>query len=243
MTRFLCIALLCTIVVFDGCSDESISLPDAAYSITFSEEYLVLDGNNVKLMYPIVSGYANAETEEAVNSAARALALDMYRREGLMSDSDGGYTYTPTDAVVTLQCDTFYSVYIGGVVSSDVSGGTECFVFSLNCDLSSGTFLSTEDGIANYEGLRKMFIRGKFTQDFGYDNLVEHMTEESLLQQYKAEYDIYPPVYFREGKLGFLVETVPLLDGYAGFTMDIRKAAKYMNTQNAAISKLCGMNG
>ena len=243
MTRFLCIALLCTSVVFGGCSDESISLPDAAYSITFSEEYLVLDGNNVKLMYPIVSGYANAETEEAVNSAARALALDMYRREGLMSDSDGGYTYTPTDAVVTLQCDTFYSVYIGGVVSSDVSGGTECFVFSLNCDLSSGTFLSTEDGIANYEGLRKMFIRGKFTQDFGYDNLVEHMTEESLLQQYKAEYDIYPPLYFREGELGFLVETVPLLDGYAGFTMDIRKAAKYMNTQNAAISKLCGMNG
>lgn len=243
MTRFLCIALLCTIVVFGGCSDEIISLPDAAYSITFSEEYLVLDGNNVKLMYPIVSGYANAETEEAVNSAARALALDMYRREGLMSDSDGGYTYTPTDAVVTLQCDTFYSVYIGGVVSSDVSGGTECFVFSLNCDLSSGTFLSTVDGIANYEGLRKMFIRGKFTQDFGYDNLVEHMTEESLLQQYKAEYDIYPPLYFREGELGFLVETVPLLDGYAGFTMDIRKAAKYMNTQNAAISKLCGMNG
>ncbi len=243
MKRICCIALLCAVVILGGCSAEGIVLPDAAYSITFSEEYLVLDGNNVKLMYPIVSGYANAETEEAVNSAARALALDMYRREGLMSDSDGGYTYTPTDAVVTLQCDTFYSVYIGGVVSSDVSGGTECFVFSLNCDLSSGTFLSTVDGIANYEGLRKMFIRGKFTQDFGYDNLVEHMTEESLLQQYKAEYDIYPPLYFREGKLGFLVETVPLLDGYAGFTMDIRKAAKYMNTQNAAISKLCGMNG
>ena len=243
MKRICCIALLCAVVILGGCSAEGIVLPDAAYSLSFAEEYIALDGNNVKLMYPVVSGYANTETEEAVNLAARALALDMYRREGLMADSDGGYTYTPTDAVVTLQCDTFYSVCIGGTVSSDVSGGTEWFAFSLNCDLSSGTFLSAEDVIANYAGLRKMFIRGKFTQDFGYDNLVEHMTEESLLQQYKAEYDIYPPVYFREGKLGFLVETVPLLDGYAGFTVNIRKAAKYINTQNAAMAKLCGMNG
>ncbi len=240
MKKFL-IVLLALLVLLPSCGGK-IRLPDAEYTISFSEEYLKLGGNSVKLMYPTVSGYSDSAVESAVNAAAAAIAKQRYEEEGLMHDSDGGYTYTTTDAVVTLTSRDFYSVYIIGLITSDVSGGRDTFAYTLNCDLTAASFVEAEDIVADYGALAKKFQTDSFTDDFGGDALEEQISRKSLIEQYKADYGIYPYVYFAEGRFGILTDTLPSIgQGCAGFSADIRDIRKYLKTDNPVIAALCGM--
>ena len=65
---------------------------------------------------------------------------------------------------------------------------------------------------------------------------------EDYFHDEMPEYGVYPPVYFSEGRLGFLVETVPSLDGYAGFSIDIRQVRDLLRTDNPVIAMLCGLS-
>lgn len=239
---FFCLFCFSLAALFCSCRSKApISLPEAEYTLAIVEEYCKLDGNSVKLMYPSISGYNNQETENALNHKAAELARQAYAREGLIANEEGGYSYTATDAVVTLTSRDFFSVCIAGTVTSEVSGTSSYFAYSMNCDLADASFLSTEDMVTDYPELKKLFIEGEFQADFGYDGQDGSMSLETLISQYKEAYGIYPYLYFRQGKLGILVETLPTLGGYAGFLMDVKRAAPYLNTQKESIAVLCGI--
>lgn len=232
---------LILLLLLPSCGGK-IRLPDAEYSLSFSEEYLKLGGNSVKLMYPTISGYSDSAVESTVNAAAAAIARQRYEEEGLMHDSDGGYTYTATDAAVTLASRDFYSVYVIGVITSDVSGGRDTFAYTFNCDLTAASFVEAEDIITGYDVLAKKFQSDAFTADFGGDALEEQISKKSLIEQYKAAYGIYPYVYFSEGRFGILTDTLPSIgQGCAGFSADIRDVRKYLQTDNPVIAALCGL--
>ena len=234
-----CVMLLLTMA---SCT-EAVTLPEANYSLTVTEEYLKLGGNTLKLMYPTVSGYADAEKEAAVNEAAAAIARRMYEEEGLMYDSEGGYAYMAARAEVMLAAQDFYSVVITGTISSTVSGGVDTFAYTLNCDLANAVFLDAEAIIGDYPALVKSFTGDLFTVDFGGEALEDgQFSRASLIEQYKAAYGIYPCVYFREGRFGILAETLPSLgDGCTGLSADVRRIADCLRTENPAIAALCGI--
>lgn len=235
------VLLMSLLLLLPSCGGK-IRLPEAEYTLSFAEEYLKMGGNSVKLMYPVVSGYSDSAVESAVNAAAAAIARQRYEEEGLMYDNSGGYTYTATDAVITLASRDFYSVYIIGVITSDVSGGRDTFAYTFNCDMTTASFVESENIVADYDALAKKFQSDSFTADFGGDELKEQISKKSLIEQYKADYGIYPCVYFREGKFGILADTLPSIgQGCAGFSADIRNVRKYLKTDNPVIAALCGL--
>ena len=241
MKKYLALLLLVPLLLC-ACG-SSVKLPDAQYSISITEEYLKADGNSVKLLYPTVAGLPDPETEKAVNEAAAALARRHYEEEGLMHDSDGGYTYTALTAEIMLASRDFYSVCIVGVITSDVSGGRDTFAYTLNCDLTEKSFLETEDIVSDYSALAKEFTAKTFSFAFGDESPEKQMSRKSLIEQYKADYGIYPCVYFTEGGFGILVDTLPSIgSGCAGYLADVRDVRRCLYTENPRIAALCGLD-
>lgn len=224
-----------------GCRRSPIQLPDAEYSVTITEEYRKAGGNTLKLMYPEILGYADAELQQTVNQKAAENAYALYEKRGLMPTEDGGYAYTAKEAVVLLASKDFYSIYISGVIESEAGGDPEFFAYTVNADLRTGQLLSTEDLISDYSGIAESFLDGKFQPDFGTENPEENFTRQSLIEQYKSEYGIYPYVYFREGQFGLVLETLQSLGGCAGYLTDIRNVSAFLNTDNPVVAMLCGM--
>lgn len=237
-----CFFALLIVLTFSSCAGQAaVELPEAGYTLEMAEEYLKLNENSVKLMYPLVAGYADSEAQEAANTRSAAFAREMYEQKGLMSGEDGGYSYTTTTAEILLATTDFYSVYIAGVIESDVGGSARPFAYTINCDLRSGSFLTTEEIVSDYDALMQIFLDDVFREDFGDANLEENFTRASLLEQYNTRYGIYPFVYFRNGEFGVLVETLPSMVGYAGLTADIRDVSGCLNTENASIAVLSGL--
>ena len=241
--RFLCAILAFVMLLMPlGCkARHSVSLPDADYALTIVEEYRKDGGNSLKLMYPEVRGYADPSAGETINRKAAELAFEQYRKLGRIADEDGGYVYTAMEALVLLSTVDFYCVYISGTVESEAGGDPEFFAYILNADLKNARFLTTEEIVKDYEKIRKSFLDGDFLPDFGTENPEENFTRQSLLDQYKSEYGIYPYVYFREGKIGLLLETLPSLGGCVGYQADIRDMSNCLNTDDPVIAMLCGM--
>ena len=233
--------LLLVLFVLCGCGKDEVRLPGADYTVSFTEEYLKLNGNSLKLIYPTVSEYSDTSIETAVNMQSALIARQFYEQAGLIALDEGGYTYTATEAEVTLATMNFFSVYITGIITSDVTGEADGFVYTLNCDLKNGVFLSTEDIISDYPALFKAFKNSDFTADINTDGIFENFTLDSLISQYRTEYGIYPSVYFREGKLGIITETLPAFGTFTGFTADIRDALNWLDTDNPIIAFLCGI--
>ena len=240
MKRYLALIPL-MLLLLSACGD-SIRLPDASYTLSITEEYLKEDGNSVKLLYPTLTGFPDAEIQAAVNAEAAAQAYRHYKNEGLMNDSDGGYTYTALEAEIMLASRDFYSVCIVGVITSDVSGGRDTFAYTLNCDLITGTFMESEDIIADYKELAEDFQSKNFDFHFGGEDPASQFSRKSLLEQYKADYGIYPYVYFTEGGFGILADTLPSMGkGCAGYLADVRDVRRHLHTDNAAVAALCGL--
>ena len=240
MRRYLALIPL-VLLLLTACGD-SIRLPAAQYTLSMTEEYLKEDGNSIKLLYPTLSGFTDAELQAAVNAEAAALAHRYYKTEGLMNDSDGGYTYTALEAEIMLTSRDFYSVCVVGVITSDVSGGRDTFAYTVNCDLTTGAFLETEDIVADYDAVAGDFQSKTFDFHFGVEDPASQISRKSLIEQYKADYGIYPYVYFTEGGFGILTDTLPSMgNGCAGFLADMRDVRRYLHTENATIAALCGL--
>lgn len=223
---FLLILLLLT-----ACTAER-ELPPAAFTVATATENFTDGENGVMLLYPVIEGYADAEAEAQINETIAAYARQMYQNEVPPTAEDGGYYYDATDVRVTLASGGFLSAVIGGTVTSAFSGNTTYFSYTVNCDIESAALYTAEEIVSDYAKLQTMFLDGKFSQDFGHADLTAQITLADLISQYKAEYGILPEVYFTADGVGFLIEVIPLFDGYAGFTLPIGKAKKHLNYEN-----------
>ncbi len=206
-------------------------LPPADFTVVTETENFTDGENGVLLMYPVIEGYADPQKEAEINEEIASYARRMYQNEVPVTE-DGGYYYDTTDVRITLASGGFLSAVIGGTLTSAYSGNTTYFSYTVNCDIENGVLYTANEIVSDYAKLQSMFLNGKFSQDFGYTDLVSQITLADMISQYKAEYDILPEVYFTADGVGFLIEVVPLLDGYAGFTLPFGKAEKYLNDEN-----------
>lgn len=236
MRRIAALALALLLTVFAGCGKKLPDPPAPNYTLEILEEYRKENGCSIKLLYPQISGLPDAGLEQQINFRAKEYADAAYTRCSL---GVNGSEYTSLSAQVLLSTRDVFSVLVTGVFQPQGGENTVSFAYTVNCDVTTAEFLETEDIAADYSALKQLFLQGKFTPDFGNERDLSKDELQVLLLQYKDEYGIFPYLYFREGKLGILLETLPELGGYAGFTLEIVQAAQYLHTERAAIASLC----
>lgn len=237
------IALLLLVCVFAcaaGCSETV--LPAADYAVETVTVFTQEDGNEISLMYPQIKGYPDPEAQIRINDSIARYVRAMYEKQDLIATEDGGYEYAVTAAEITLQTEGFLSGYIFGAIYSQYSGKGTFFAYTLNCDIENGCLYTTEELLSDYDLLAQRFLKGDFSQHFGYEGLDGMMSFEDMLLQYKTEYGIYPDVYFTDDSVGLLVETVTLLGGYAGYTLPYPRAREALDISNPLAAFVAGQN-
>ncbi len=233
--RRVCALVLLTVMIFTACAAEA-PLPEASFETQMKSEMFTDGYCGVMLQYPVIKNYADKDAASAMNRMIREYVHGMYESSGLSPEEDFGYTYAVSDARVMLASDNFLSVRIGGTISSAFSGNTSYFSYTLNCDIENGTFYTAEDILSDYAALKKQFQKGAFNQTFGYADVHTEIPFSEMISQYKEDYGIYPDVYFDEDGLGFLIDVIPMFDGYAGYTLPYKTARKSMNQQNPFVA-------
>lgn len=231
MRRFVALALVFVLFSFSACRQQ-VTFSAPSYTVETETEHFTDGTCGVMLKYPVISGYTDVQAQNALNEKIAAFAHAMYEREVPVSDDGDGYSYTVTGVRITFASDAFLSAVIGGTVTSGFSGNESCFSYTINCSLKDGTFYSSEEILADYSVFVDRFVYGAFSQDFGHAGLTAEIELEDLISQYKAEYGIFPEVYFTENGIGFVIEVIPLFDGYAGFTLPYAQAKKFLNQEN-----------
>lgn len=240
MRRAVAVLVLLLFSVSAGCAD--VPLPAADYAVEIVKVFTQEGENEISLMYPQIIGFYDADAQTRINGEIIRRVHEMYEKQDLVITRDGGYEYAVTDAVVTMQTKGFLSAYILGTITSSYSGKGRYFAYTLNCDVAGGCLYTSEELLGDYEFLARQFEKGRFTQHFGYEEIDGMMSYADMLLQYKAEYGIYPDVYFTEDGVGFLVELIPLLGGYAGYTLPYRRARGALNTENPLAAFVTGQN-
>ena len=230
MGRKIIAAALALFLVFSlaSCGPDKplpvIALPEADFTVTSAEDRFTDYYNDVLLLYPVISGYADAKAEAAVNEQLRDRVLSEYTAAALASDEEVSYTYQITEIRVMLMTEGFCSlVVIGQYVGTDASH-VEYVSYTINADLVGGRLLSTHDLLEDETTLRKLFLDGKFSFAYGSAELLGEETFSDMLLPYRAEYGISPDIFFTEGHIGIHVELPHVLGGYAGFTLNILSA-------------------
>ncbi len=221
-----------------GCSETA--LPPADYTVETETVFMQEDGNEISLMYPQIKGYPDADAQTRMNAEIARYAHAMYEKQDLIATEDGGYEYAVTAAEVTLQTEGFLSGYIFGAIYSQYSGKGAFFAYTLNCDIENGCLYTADELLSDYDYLAQRFLKGDFTQHFGYEEMDGMMSYADMLLQYKTEYGIYPDIYFTQEGVGLLVETVTLLGGYAGYTLPYPRAREALNTSNPLAAFVTG---
>ena len=201
-----------------------ITLPAADFTVTSLEERFTDYYNDVSLLYPVISGYVDPAAEADINEQMRDKVMAEYTSAALASDEEVSYTYQITEIRVMLMTEGFCSmVVLGQYIGTDASH-VEYVSYTINADLVSSRLLSTYDLITDDASLRKMFTDGKFALAYGSADLLKDMPLDEMLLPYRAEYGIYPDVFFTEGRVGIHVELPHVLGGYAGYTLNILSA-------------------
>ena len=241
MKRIFSIALTVLLLgtVLNSCAKER-ELPPAEYSLMTHTVNTRLNGIGITLVFPVVSGYEDKVAESRINGCLEEYAWEMFHRKNLVADDAGGYEYSVTEVQVTLATTGFFSAYVMGFVASEDTGRTENFSYTINCDLNSGVLYKAEELLSSYEPLAERFVKGQFKKVFGHAELLENSTYADMLLPYRAEYAIYPDIFFTETGVGFLIEVVPSLGGCAGFTLPFRSALDGLDLSNPMVSFVTG---
>ncbi len=236
--RYFALALvLLTLLSLPGCKEKK-ALSPARYSVELITENSRSNGVGVTLVYPEIQEYGDDVAEERVNTLLKDYAYAMFKRENLFAGEDYTFEYAVTQVEITLQMEGFLSACVGGYIVEEQSGNQENFSYTVNCDLERALLYETKDLLSDYSRLASLFEKGRFTKAFGHPNLMDYITYEEMIGQYKAEYGIYPDVYFTESALGFVMDVVPMFSGYAGFTLPLNKAADSLQGDNPLVIAL-----
>lgn len=193
-----------------------------------AEELSGIKGN-ITLMYPQMNYPGNEAAADKINGLIKNLAVSVFKEAGLESDDIESYMYVTETALITLKKENFFSAVVTGYYITDTASHQEYFSYSVNCDISQEKLLTSEDIITNFEKIRALFIDGKFTQSYGEETLLDETTHTDIFTQYKADYSIYPDVYFTSSSFGVIVEIVYHLGGNACFEIPYSDVKEYLN--------------
>ena len=210
------------------------------YEISIAENSPVHGENDIILMYPQIKYEGKEETAEQINALLYEYALSEFKKTGLDSSGSDSYSYVTESVLVTVKREGFFSAVISGYYVSSEALHQEYFTYSVNLDIDNVRFITSEDVIADFVNIRTLFLDGKFTLSNGIDDLLEETTLEDMFVQYRADYNIYPGVYFTSSALGIIVEVVYLLGGTACFEIPYADVAEYISGDVEAIAQFGG---
>ena|GEM_PF-2745812 len=221
----------------DANSGSQIPLP---YEISIKEE-LPKDGeNDIVLMYPQIKYEGKEETAAEINEMLNDFVMAEFKKTGLDSSGVESYSYVTESVLITLKRKGFFSAVMSGYYISDAALHQEYFTYSVNFDIDNVKFIEAEDVIGDFVKIRGLFLDGKFALADGIDDLLEETTYSDMFVQYRADYNIYPGVYFTSSSMGIIVEVVYLLGGTACFEIPYAEVAEYINADLTAITDIVG---
>ncbi len=204
--------------------------------VTRTENIASAAGSTKTFIYPKVTLSDSGELSERINLEIEAACNNLFKRSlpGAASIVNGGaeIIYKTTACNTYLHNDRYLSVEFH--VTIDVFGGVTDEMPSkaysaFNIDLSTGEVLYPEKLIIDLDKLKDAVINGLFTPDEGVV-LPEADIAEALVQ-YRADYGIYPAVYFDADRVCVCVELAKLQGGYALFYVSDDKATEYFTDQ------------
>lgn len=227
MGRKIIAAALAMLLLFAlaGCDRDKplpvLSLPEADFTVTSREDHFTDYYNDVLLLYPVISGYGDAEAERDINEQMRDRVLAEYSAAALASDEEVSYTYQITEIRVMLMTAGFCSMVVFGQYIGTDASHVEYVSYTINADLEGRRLVTMRDLVADEPSLRKLFTDGKFALAYGTGELLKGERYADLLLPYRAEYGFSPDIFFTEGHIGIHVELPHVLGGWAGFTLNI----------------------
>lgn len=198
-------------------------LPSGPISVSLMTEKQDRDGAKITMIYPIVeSAGTSTASVDKTNRAIRDY-MDERRRIQCVDNVSGEYEYVIEKTDIKYIGETFFSAVIKGhIYSEDASNPTD-FAYTVNCDAKTSSILERDSVIFDFAKLRKLFTDSQFKLAEGDAELLDGVSPEDLIREYRPEYDIYPDIYFTGGKVGIAIETVYSLGGYALYEISADK--------------------
>ncbi len=246
MKKLLCIflVLLCIIPTV-SCRKEP-SIDDApkekplSYDIKKHTEDVMFNGKDygdIKLLYPELEGAENINTL-LFDIAKRHCDTTLPNLSSYDTDTMPEVTYEVTEVSITYLSNTFLSAKVDGTLTVSLASHPEPFVYTLNIDLEEVREINSGEVVKNFDGIKELFKKGNFSYEYGDKTLLAETNFEDMIMQYYSEYEIYPHFYFTEDKLCMNIELVYALGSNAGYSVSLKEAKNYLNTDNKEISKI-----
>lgn len=232
--------LLLILFAVCGCAEETVhQLEDADYKVMFEKQVFDEKGCHVTLEYPVVQGLADEAKQADINSLLYSYVYNQFKLKCLVSESGAiEYNYNTVDAAVTIAKKGYFCALISVEYYSDDSSHGNYSTFTVHCGTDEVRLYSSADIIKSFEPIKSQFGKGKFSQEYGLTTLLASLTPDEIIARYSDDYELYPYVYFEDGKFGINVDVSHLYGGYAGFTIDIADVKKHLNTELEFVARL-----
>lgn len=171
----------------------------------------------IEMIYPEIkspspSKYSTEELNEEI-----AYYMDEQRKNMCRTSPEDAYEYVIESTDITYVGGSFFSAVVVGHFYISASPHPTIFAYAINFDANECRVLSSGELINDFAAVKKSFLDGKFTLKKGMNGLLNETSYEDMFTEYRAEYDIYPGVYYTGDSFGMIIELVFTLDGYALF--------------------------
>lgn len=202
--------------------DETSS--DAGYTVDTEVETQKTDKGDVTIVYPVIDPGNEALDPELLNKLIKDYMDQKFKYDGV-TDTGSEYTYEITDTVTAVATEEFASIIVKGRYYIADTPNPTVFAYTINCDIKASAIISASDLVYDFAEIKKLFLSGKFTLAEGMDGLLEETNYEDMIMEYRAEYGVYPNVYFTESGFGMVMDLVYTLGGYALFEIPYSEVA------------------
>lgn len=197
-------------------TDDTTDIGNVEDSDTVNDDENGEDGDgDIIIEYPTVDPDNGADSEK-LNDIIKNYMDDKIKNE-LPGDSADGYRYEIKSTQTMLSNDEIASILVCGEYYHIDSPGPTVFAYTLNCDIKGTALITSDNLVYDYEKIKDLFCSGKFELVYGVDGLLDETNYEDMIIQYRAEYGIYPDVYFTDDSFGMVIDLVSTLGGYARF--------------------------
>ncbi len=238
-------------IVYDDVISEPIydNMPDGVYykKITKRTVLNTENGSRIVYNYPSFEGFEGLNTDNDINSL-----IVSYIKKKQKSSAEGFYkliesgakaVYEISDFEITYADFSLISIVFDGYYdindeNSHIDTGASSVKYSLNIDIANMKILTSEQLISSFTSLKSRFVGGDMLFESGAEELLDIASLDDLFFQYKAEYEIYPDIYFTEDNVKIIILLTSDLGGDAVFSDNINEAREYIYADMPALSSL-----
>ncbi len=171
----------------------------------------------IEMIYPEIKSPSPSKHSTDELNEEIAYYMDEQRKNMCRTSSADAYEYIIESTDITYVNESFFSAVVVGHFYINASPHPTIFAYAINFDANECRVLTSGELINDFDAVKGSFLDGKFTLKKGMNGLLNEMSYEDMFIEYRAEYDIYPGVYYTEGGFGLIIELVFTLDGYALF--------------------------